>query len=169
MGVKGATHLSRENEPDEASRSRCSKSTGGLAPPVGCDPIPGRDRADPRRAIGRDHASWADLPDPRSLTVAARRVPASMRAIHSLGALNVLARSWEGEPWRNPARTEPRPPGIFDGRLSIANWRSDLPGRRHCRLDSGSTWTRWPPYSWGARASPIVKSESGKSVTKSKW
>jgi hypothetical protein len=30
--------------------------------------------------------------------------------------LNALARSWEGEPhgepWRNPARTEPRPPGI---------------------------------------------------------
>jgi hypothetical protein len=52
---------------------------------------------------------------------------------------------------------------------SIADWRSDFPGRRHCRPDSGSTWTRWPPYSWGARASPIVKSESGKSVTKSKW
>jgi small conductance mechanosensitive channel len=32
------------------------------------------------------------------------------------GILNALARSWvgepHGEPWRNPARTEPRPPGI---------------------------------------------------------
>jgi hypothetical protein len=26
--------------------------------------------------------------------------------------LDALARSWEGEPRRNPARTEPRPPGI---------------------------------------------------------
>ena len=36
--------------------------------------------------------------------------------------LNALARSWEGEPrgepWRNPARTEPRPPGITQSRLA---------------------------------------------------
>ncbi len=32
MGVKAEPHLSRESEPDEASR--CSKGTGGLAPPV---------------------------------------------------------------------------------------------------------------------------------------
>jgi hypothetical protein len=35
--------------------------------------------------------------------------------------LNALARSWEGEPpgepQRNPARTEPRPPGIMQSRL----------------------------------------------------
>jgi hypothetical protein len=35
--------------------------------------------------------------------------------------LNALARSWDGErhgdPWRNPARTEPRPPGIMQSRL----------------------------------------------------
>ena len=37
---------------------------GGLAPPVGCDAIPGRDRVDPRRAIVRDHASWADAAAP---------------------------------------------------------------------------------------------------------
>ena len=41
------------------------------------------------------------------------------------GALNALARSWErephGEPWRNPARTEPRPPEITQDRLERAN------------------------------------------------
>ena len=43
--------------------------------------------------------------------------------------LNALARSWEaeppGEPRRNPARTEPRPPGITQGRL-VFIWIEEL-------------------------------------------
>ena len=47
------------------------------------------------------------------------------------GAVNSLARSWEGEPpgepRRNPARTEPRPPGITQDRLDT----SHLPNSSH--------------------------------------
>jgi hypothetical protein len=50
--------------------------------------------------------------------------------------LNALARSWEGElhcePWRNSARTEPRPPGITQSRLVNL--------RRHHRPAS-AVWT----------------------------
>jgi hypothetical protein len=39
---------------------------------------------------------------------------------------NALSRSWEGEPqgkpWRYPARTEPRPPGITKSRLETPGW-----------------------------------------------
>ena len=70
---------------------------------------------------------WAkSFATPPSLDVRGARVDApgyvpERRAIR----LNVLARSWEGEPpgepRRNPARTEPRPPEITQDRLDVSS------------------------------------------------
>jgi hypothetical protein len=65
MGVKGVPHLSRETWLAHGT----SRGSNGAA------------------SVSERWAA-ASLPDPRSLTVAARRVPAPMRAIHSFGALD---------------------------------------------------------------------------------
>ena len=56
--------------------------------------------------------------------ISAPATGATSMAPESRRSLNALARSWEGEPpgepRRHPARTEPRPPGITQGRLDLA-------------------------------------------------
>jgi hypothetical protein len=58
---------------------------------------------------------------PIALPDAGVAVPA--RSYQAIADLKALARFWEGEPpgepRRNPARTEPRPPGITQGRLVL--------------------------------------------------
>jgi hypothetical protein len=59
------------------------------------------------------------------------RILIPFKVISEAKVLNAVARSWEGEPhaepWRNPARTEPRPPGIMQSRLvAVASENSDV-------------------------------------------
>jgi hypothetical protein len=81
----------------------------------------------------------------------------NLRADHRVPVgLNALARSWErephGKPWRNPARTEPRPPGITQSCLG-----DDAKSRKYFR--PFPTHFRTLPVWFGYRA-PSASSAS---------
>jgi hypothetical protein len=72
------------------------------------------------RDAATDRSSQISRPDFRAM---GRNRGATSSIRRGRAHLIALARTWEGEPhgepWRNPARTEPRPPGITQSRLAV--------------------------------------------------